>query len=88
MGLYSFLKTGAAKLGIGTSNIAFEQQMNFTPASLYGPRRNVRGSLSPQAPGYVIMQGKAVPASLLGDTGIGLQGQFGLTQLAETKKRG
>lgn len=86
MGFYSFLKTGAAKLGIGTSDVAFQQQMNFTPASLYGERRNVRGSLSPTAPGFVIMQGKAVPASMLGDTGLALQGQLALTQLAETKR--
>lgn len=86
MSLYSFIKSRIVGAGEGVADLGFVQSQNLVPATLYSNRRNVRGQLQLQAPALVKIGRDVVPVSILGDTGIGMQGTFELTQLA--KERG
>jgi hypothetical protein len=86
MGMFSYIKSRIGSAGIGADDMGFVQTMNLTPASIYGPRYNVRLQLAPQAPGFVKMGQQIVPVSILGDSGLGLQGTFALNPLATPNK--
>ena len=86
MSLYLFIKSRIVGAGEGVSDLAFVQSQNLLPATLYGNRRNVRAQLRTQAPALVKIGRDVIPVSILGDTGIAMQGTFELTQLA--KERG
>lgn len=86
--MWSFFKyrKGPNNLGIGTQNLGLEMPQDIPPPSIYGRRYNVRGTLAPTAPGYAVIGQRVVPVSLLGNTGIALQGQFALQALAEMER--
>lgn len=86
MSIYSFIKSRIVGAGEGVSDLAYVQSQNLLPATLYGSRRNVQFQLRTQAPALVKIGRDVLPVSILGDTGIAMQGTFELTQLA--KERG
>lgn len=87
MSIFSFIKSAISDAGVGTRDLGLEQQLNYVPATIYSSRRNVQRSLGPTAPGYAKFGNAVVPVSILGDSGLGLQGTLQLTPLAEGKER-
>lgn len=85
MGIYSFIKSRIVGVGEGVADLGFVQSQNLLPATLYGPRRNVKRSLGTQAPGMVKIGRDVVPVSILGNTGIAAQGTLELIPLAKEK---
>jgi hypothetical protein len=85
MGVFRFIKSAITGAGVGVGDYAVAQNVNLTPASYYGPRHNVRQSLGPCAPAFAKVGQQIVPVSMLGDTGVALQGQMILAPLANPK---
>jgi hypothetical protein len=85
MGIYSFIKSRIVGAGEGVADLGFVQSQNFTPATLYGPRRNVKRAFQTQAPAFVKIGRDVVPVSILGNTGIAAQGTLELVPLAKEK---
>lgn len=83
MSVFSFLKSAITGAGTGVADLGLRQQVNLVPATFYGPRHNVRMSLGPQAPGYAKFGKDIIPVSILGTTGIGMQGTLELNPLAK-----
>lgn len=83
---FSFTKR-TADLGVGTGDLGFQQFQTLPPGGSYlggtGPRDwNIQRSLGPlNAPGFMILNGAAVPVTLRG-SGLGLSGQYVLQPLA------
>jgi hypothetical protein len=86
-GFYSFLKR-FSDLGVGTRDLAFRRQTTIPANSNYlgntGRREwNIRRSLGPlNQPGFMILNGAAVPVPLTGNYGLGVAGQFVMQTLA------
>lgn len=72
-------------LGVGTRDLGLEQPQHIQPASMYGPRYNVRRSFGPTAPGFAVIGQRVVPVSFHG-SGSGLQGQMILQALAKLER--
>jgi hypothetical protein len=85
MNPFRFLKSRIADAGVGVDDLALVQSNNLTPASHYNSRHLVRGSLAICAPGYAKIGQHIVPVSMLGDTGVALQGQMVFAPLASAK---
>lgn len=83
MNVFSFLKSAISGAGVGVADLALQQGQNLVPATIYGPRHNVRMSLGPTAPGFAKFGKDIVPVSILGTTGMGMQGTFELNPLAK-----
>lgn len=86
MGLVNYIKSAIGSAGIGADDMAFVQQHKLIPASIYGPRYNVKQTLSVQAPAFAKVGQEIVPVSILGLTGLGLQGTLQLNPLATPNK--
>ena len=83
MGIYAFLKSAIVGAGTGVADFAPVQSNNIVPATLYGSRRNVQRQFNSQAPAFVKIGQDVLPVSILGNSGIAMQGTFELTQLAK-----
>lgn len=85
MGIYSFIKSRIVGAGEGVADLGYVQSQNLVPATLYGERRNVQRSYQTQAPAFVKMGRDVLPVSILGQTGIAMQGTLELVPLANQK---
>ena len=63
---YSF-KRGFNGFGIGVEDLGFERPTSIPANTFYGSRYNVRKTLEPQAPGYVLQGQSLVSVDLKGD---------------------
>lgn len=84
---YRFLATKIG-LGVGAQNLAFQRPQTVPVVGFSPGNHLVRRSLSPIAPGAVLMGQTVVPVSLLGDNGAAVQGQFVLSPLGRPVKGG
>ncbi len=85
MGLYTFIQTGASRLGIGTRDLALVQQLRPPAADRYDGRHLVQGQLSTRQAAYMVTGQTIRPISLRGD-GLGFQGQRLLSPLANVER--
>jgi len=76
---------GKTGFGIGVENFALEQPTTLPIDSIYSVRNNVRGDLSPHAPGYIKGSQNFVPVSLQGN-GVYFSGAVALQALVEFEK--
>lgn len=90
MSFFSFLKQ-YTDLGVGTRDLGLRRRTTIPAGGSYlgntGRRQwNIQRSLSPtNQPGFMILNGAAVPVPITGNFGLGIAGQFVLQTLAQVK---
>lgn len=80
--MFDFIKTFAGRIGVGTSDMAFQRPRPVSIDSIYGPAYNVRGQIVTTAGGYMMVNKSVVPVSLTGN-GAAIHGTPILSPLAE-----